>query len=110
MLIAVAGPYSAPTEEGRRRNLDALHAAAAKVARRGHVPLVGVDAALPVADRLHPGEGRERYETIMRISLAVVGRCDAILLIAESPGANRERDLLASMGKPVFRSLEELPG
>jgi hypothetical protein len=109
MLIAVAGPYSAPTEVGRRRNLDAMHAAAAEVARRGHVPLIGMDAALPVADRLHPDEGAERYEAIMRISLEVVGRCDALLLIGESPGANRERDLLLAMGKPVYRSVEELP-
>jgi hypothetical protein len=109
MLIAVAGPYSAPTEEGRRRNLDAMHAAAAEVARRGHIPLIGVDAALPVVDRLHPEEGPARYEAIMRISLEVVGRCDAILLIADSPGANRERDLLAGKGKPVYRALDELP-
>ncbi|HSQ60561.1 MAG TPA: DUF4406 domain-containing protein, partial [Acidobacteriota bacterium] len=58
---------------------------------------------------LHPDEGAERYDAIMRISLEVVGRCDAILLIAESPGANRERDLLAAMGKPVYRALDELP-
>ena len=108
-LIAVAGPYSAPTGEGRRRNLDALHRAAAEVRRRGHIPLIGVDAALPVADRLHPEEGPDRYETIMQISLTLVARCDALLLIGESPGANREADLLRKQGKPIYRSLEELP-
>lgn len=108
LLIAVAGPYSAPTEEGRRRNLAAMHDAAADVCRRGHVALIGVDVALPVADRLHPEESPERYATIMEISLAVVGRCDALLLIAESPGANRERDLIAGLGRPVYRSVDEI--
>lgn len=109
MLIAVAGPYSAPTEEERRRNLCAMRDAAAEVARRGHVPVIGVDVALPVVDRLHPGEGPGRYDAIMSISLEVVGRCDALLIIAESPGANRERDLLLAMGRPIYRSVEELP-
>ncbi|HEU4725397.1 MAG TPA: DUF4406 domain-containing protein [Candidatus Eisenbacteria bacterium] len=107
-LIAVAGPYSAPTEEGRRRNLAAMHDAAAAVRRLGHVPVIGMDVALPVVDRLHPEESPERYAAIMEISLAVVSRCDALLLIAESPGANRERDLIASLGRPVYRSVEEI--
>lgn len=107
-VIAVAGPYSAPTEEGRRRNLAIMHDAAAEVRRRGHVPLIGVDVALPVADRLHPEESPERYATIMEISLAVVRRCDALLLIGESPGANREAELIRSLGRQVYRSIEEI--
>jgi len=108
-LIAVAGPYSSPDEEGRRRNLDALHAAAAEVRRRGYVPLVGVDVALPIADRLHPTGTPGRYATIMEISMEVVARCDALVLIAESPGANQERDLMKRLGKPVYTKMEELP-
>lgn len=87
-----------------------MHDAAAAVRRRGHIPLIGVDVALPVVDRLHPDESPERYLAIMEISLGVVERCDALLLIAESPGANRERDLLAALGRPIYCSLEEIPG
>ena len=106
LKIAVAGPYSAPSAEQRQYNLDAMNIAAAEVLKRGHVPVIGVNAALPVVVHLPENE---RYEAIMQISLAVVGACDAILLIGESPGANRERDLIASKGLPVYRSLEEIP-
>lgn len=107
MLIAVAGPYSAPTAEQRKRNLDALNAAAAEVLQRGHVPVIGVNAALPVVEALATPDA---YEAIMTISLALVARCDALLLLGESPGANRERDLVASKGLPVYRTIEEIPG
>lgn len=106
MLIAVAGPYSAPAPEQRKANLDALNRAAAEVMQRRHIPVIGVNAALPVVEQLRPSDP---YEAIMEISMAVVGRCDALLLIGESPGANRERDLIASMGRPVFRTIAEVP-
>jgi hypothetical protein len=106
MLVAVAGPYSAPSEIERRRNLDAMNYAAAEVMRRGHVPVIGVNAALPVVEML---DCEDRYDAIMAISLALVDRCDAILLIGESPGANRERDVVAAKGLPVYRSVDEVP-
>lgn len=107
MLIAVAGPYSAETAEQRQRNLDAMNEAAAEVMRRGHIPVIGVNAALPVVARL--GEEQNGYEAIMTISLALVDKCDAILMIGESPGANRERDLVRLKGLPVYESVAEIP-
>ncbi|MBX7221138.1 MAG: DUF4406 domain-containing protein [Blastocatellia bacterium] len=107
MLIAVAGPYSAPTAEVREKNLLAMNQAAAAVFERGHIPLIGVNAALPVVACLP--EETDRYEAIMAISLAVVGGCDALLLIGESPGANRERDLIRAKGLPVFTAIEQIP-
>ena len=106
MLIAVAGPYSAPTPKQRQQNLDAMNEAAAAVYRRGHVPVIGVNAALPVLEAL---DSEDEYEVIMTISLGVVGQCDALLLIGESPGANRERDLIQSKDRPIYRSIDEIP-
>ena len=51
MLIAVAGPYSAETAEQRQKNLEALNKAAAAVMKRGHIPVIGVNA-LPVLEWL----------------------------------------------------------
>ncbi|HRH37998.1 MAG TPA: hypothetical protein PK760_06620, partial [Flavobacteriales bacterium] len=51
----------------------------------------------------------DRYGAIMRISLAVIGACDALLLIGESPGANKERDLILGQGKPVYLNIEDVP-
>lgn len=106
MLIAVAGPYSAATAEARQRHLDSMNAAAADVFRLGHIPVIGVNAALPVVDQLDPAD---RNENIMAISLALVEKCDAILMIGESPGANRERDLIRQLNRPVFTGVEDIP-
>jgi hypothetical protein len=105
MIIGVAGPYSAETEEERQRNLDAMNNAAARLLELGHIPVIGMNAALPVLEKANVPD---RYKSIMDISLAVIGACDALLFLAESPGANKERDLIISKGKPVFHSIEEI--
>lgn len=106
MLIAVAGPYSAPTEEQKAKNLEAMNKAAAIVYKLGHVPVIGVNASLFVADAL--GE-IDRHEVINRISFAVVEKCDAILVIGSSKGADKERDIIESRGLPVYFSIDEIP-
>jgi hypothetical protein len=105
MIIGVAGPYSAPTEEQRQHNLDVMNHAAARLLEMGHTPLIGVNAALPVVDKT---DQVSRYDAIMKISLAVIDQCEGLLLLAESPGANKERDLVLAKGLPVFSSLEEI--
>lgn len=106
MIIAVAGPYSASSEEQRRHNFDAMNAAAARLYEMGHIPFIGVNMAVPVVAQLNTADA---YNAIMNISMAVIDKCDALLLIAESPGANRERDHILSKGLPVYYSLEEIP-
>ena len=107
MLIAVAGPYSAETAEQRQHNLEAMNKVAAAVMKRGHVPVIGVNAALPVLEWLEPEA--DRYEAIMTISLALVDKCDAILVIGESRGVDRERDLIKSKGLPVYDDISDVP-
>ena len=106
MVIGVAGPYSAPTEEQRQKNLDAMNQAAARVLEIGHIPIIGMNAALPIVSIANI---ENKYKATMDISLAVINACDAILMIGESPGANKERDLILSKGLPVYYSLEEIP-
>ena len=108
MLIAVAGPYSADTPEQRQQNLDAMNEAAARVMKLGHIPVIGVNAALPVVECL--GSGENTYEAIMAISLAIVDKCDAILIIGQSPGVTRERELIEAKGLPVYWNVDEIPG
>lgn len=106
MIIGVAGPYSAATAEERQRNLDALNAAAARLLERGHIPLIGVNAALPVIEQANVPD---KYAAIMAISMAVIGRCEAMLVIGNSPGADRERDYVLSKGLPVYASPDDIP-
>lgn len=106
MIIGVAGPYSADTEEQRRQNFDRLNQTAGRLLEMGHIPLIGINAALPV---MKHAEVDNPYEGIMQISMAVINACEALLIIAESPGANREHDLILKKGLPVYYSIAEVP-
>ena len=97
LVVMVAGPYSAPTAEGRAANLRRMNDAAA--ARLGHIPVIGVNAALPVLD----AAGLPYTDPLMmEISLALAARCDACLQIGRSPGADREAEAIRGLGRPVF--------
>jgi len=106
MIIGVAGPYSAPTEEQKQKNLNAMNEAAARVLEKGHIPIIGMNAALPIVSIANI---EDKYKATMEISLAVINACDAILMIGESPGANKERDLVRAKELPVYYSIDEIP-
>lgn len=106
MIIGVAGPYSAPTEEQRQHNLDAMNKAAAALLEMGHIPLIGMNAALGVVNAANVPD---RYKAIMDISLAVIDACEAILIIGESKGVAMERELVEAKGLPVYYSINEVP-
>jgi hypothetical protein len=105
----IAGPYrsGAKTEAESERNLRRLNEAAAKVLAKGHVPIIGVNLALPII----AAAGDEHYNEIMLpLSLAVADRCDAILRLgAESAGADDEVDRIRARGGQVFRNIAEVP-
>jgi hypothetical protein len=107
MLIAVAGPYSADTAEKRRENLRVMNEAAARVFALGHIPVIGVNASLPVVECLDQNE--DHYEAIMSISLALVDKCDAILILGDSPGVKSERQVVEEKGLPVYHNINEIP-
>lgn len=106
MIVAVAGPYSAETELQKQIHLDALNEAALAILLKGHTPLLGLNAALPIAKLLPQNE---QYQVIMTISMAQLKACDALFLLAESPGALREHDYMQSIGKPIYKNLEDIP-
>jgi hypothetical protein len=105
----IAGPYSsgAKTDADREANLLTLNRAAYEVFRKGHVPIIGVNLALPVIQAAGP----QMYEAIMMpLSLALADRCDAVLRIGgSSRGADDEVDRVQARGGRVYLSLEEIP-
>ncbi len=109
MWIMIAGPYRSggggPAEHARR--LRELNDAAHAVFRKGHIPVIGVNMALPVID----AAGEKHYEELMMpISLALAERCDGVLRIGgKSDGADQETELIRSRGGAVFFSLDEVP-
>jgi len=105
LMVMIAGPYSAPTPEGRVANLAALNRAAAEVLRRGHIPVIGVNASLPVLEAAGLAYGDP---AMMEISLALARCCDGVLQIGRSPGADREVAAIRALGRPVYRRLSEI--
>ena len=110
MWIMIAGPYrtGTKTEEERAENLVALNRGAYEVFRKGHVPIIGVNMALPVIRAM----GEETYDSVMMpLSLALADRCDAVLRVGGvSPGADEEVERIRLRGGKVYRSLGEIPG
>ncbi|MCI0431735.1 MAG: DUF4406 domain-containing protein [Rhodospirillales bacterium] len=109
MWILIAGPYTsgAASKAERARNLEALNDAAWQLWRRGHVPVIGANMALPVIR----AAGAAHFEEIMMpLSLALAERCDACLRVGgASAGADAEAERIRATGKPVYRSLGEVP-
>ena len=107
MIVGVAGPYSAATQERRDNNFRKMNIAAARLLEKGHIPLIGVNAALPVVKEANVPDS---YKAIMDISLTVIDKCEAILIIGESAGVQKEKELIIAKGLPVYYSIEEVPG
>lgn len=105
----VSGPYrgGAGDAAGRAANLRAMNEAALALFRAGHVPVIGVNLALPLIECA----GAAAYDAIMMpLSLAAAERCDACLRIGgASAGADEEVARFRARGKPVFYALAEVP-
>jgi hypothetical protein len=109
MWIMVAGPYASGGADAvlRAARLAAMNRAALAVFRLGHVPVIGVNMALPV---IAAAEGDAYAEVMLPLSLALADRCDAILrLHGESAGADAEVARFTAAGRPVFHALADIP-
>ncbi len=113
MWIMIAGPYraggGAKDPAIRSANLRVLNEAAVALHRAGHVPVIGVNMALPMIEAA--GGGDAAYEELMApLSLALVERCDACLRVGgPSKGADDEVRRFEAAGRPVYRALGEIP-
>ncbi len=109
MWIMISGPYTAGGADAAQRaeNLRAMNRAAVELFRRGHIPMIGVNLALPVIEAAGP----EAFDEIMMpLSLALTERCDAVLRVGgRSQGADDEVERFAARGLPVYRRLEDVP-
>lgn len=114
MWIIIAGPYRGNSSDQAtcdqatwKTNHTLLNEAALAVFEKGHLPVVGVNLALPVIDVA----GKDRFSDIMMpMSLAAAERCDACLRIGgPSNGADLEVAVFERRGLPVYRALDEIP-
>ena len=110
MWIMISGPYTsgAKTEAERQENLDAMNRAAYAVFQKGHVPIIGVNMALPI---IHAMGEATFDEVMMPLALALIERCDAVLRVGgPSKGADEEVERFRAAGKAIYKNLEEVPG
>lgn len=109
MLIYVAGPFSADTEEGIEVNIGRACAAGKSILERGHVPFIPHTTV--AFDDWHkreygvPGD----YEMYLAWDFGIIRHCDGLLYLAPSPGADRELALARELSLPVFLSVDEIP-
>jgi hypothetical protein len=109
MWIMIAGPYStgARTTGEREDNLRTLNRVAVEVHRRGHLPIIGVNLALPMIGVAGVGMFDE---LMMPMSLALADRCDAVLRIGgPSAGADLEVERVRAHGGAVYMNIDEIP-
>ena len=105
----IAGPYRGGSSDKTiwKQNHDALNIAAYQVFQKGHIPVIGVNVALPIIETA----GWEHFdELMMPISLAMADRCDAVLRIGGvSTGADQEVVQFITKDLPVYYSIEDVP-
>jgi hypothetical protein len=115
MMILIAGPYRSGTGDDPAKmaaNLARLEAAAWPIFQKGHVPMIGEWAALPIlrgAGGGAPGSGT--YSAVMHPTAhRLLAKCDGVLRLAgASTGADQDVALAHALGLHVWHDLDEVP-
>ena len=115
MMILIAGPYRSGTGDDPVKmaaNLQLLEQASWPIFERGHVPMIGEWAALPI---WHSAGGRDvgdaLYERILHPTAGrLLQHCNAVLrLPGASKGADNDVSIARTRGIPVYFNVEEIP-
>lgn len=108
MLIFIAGPYSAETSRRVEQNVNAAIDAAIEILRKGQIPFVPHLSHLVDQRAARIGATLD-WSDFVKWSLAILPRCDALLYLGSSPGADLELEKATSLGIPIFHSIDEIP-
>ncbi len=109
MWIMIAAPYTSGGADAalRAARVTEMNHAALALLRLGHVPVIGVNMALPI---IAAAEADVFDEVMMPLSFALAERCDAVLRLGgASQGADQEVARFAQAGKPVYYALTDIP-
>ncbi len=115
MMILIAGPYRSGTGDDPAKmaqNLARLEAAALPIFEKGHVPMIGEWAALPILRGAGGGApGSRSYDRIMHPTAhRLLARCDGVLrLPGPSTGADNDVRIAEARGIPVWHDVAEIP-
>jgi hypothetical protein len=115
LLVLIAGPYQSGTNGDPARisaNRARLESFALPIYQRGHVPMLGEWAALPI---IQAAGGRVEGDEVFHayqypVAHRLLQCCDAVLRIpGESRGADLDVAHALKLGLPVYRDVDELP-
>lgn len=115
MMILIAGPYRSGTGDDPGRmaaNLAALEQAAWPIFQKGHVPMIGEWAALPILRGAGGGgPGTLAYDAVMHPTAhRLLAKCDGVLrLPGASVGADNDVRIAKARGIPVWSAVAEIP-
>ena len=115
MMILIAGPYRSGTGDDPVKmaaNLKQLEQASWPIFERGHVPMIGEWAALPIWRSAGGRQvGDALYERILHPTAGrLLRHCDAVLrLPGASKGADNDVSIARTRGIPVYFNIEEIP-
>jgi hypothetical protein len=115
MMILIAGPYRSGTGDDPAKmalNLAVLEAAAWPVFEKGHVPMIGEWAALPILRGAGGGvPGSAAYDAVMHPTAhRLLAHCDGVLrLPGASAGADDDVRIARERGIPVWSDISEIP-
>ena len=108
MRIYIAGPYTAPNRQETDQNVNRAIDAGIEVFNRGHFPYV--PHLTHLVDQRARDTGEEMsWADFIKWDNPWLQISDALLLIAESPGANIELQEAKRLGKTIFYSTNEIP-
>lgn len=115
MMILIAGPYRSGTGDDPAKmatNLAALEAAAWPIFRKGHVPMIGEWAALPILRGAGGGApGNAAYDAVLHPAAhRLLAKCDGVLrLPGASAGADKDVQIAQARGIPVWTAIDDIP-
>ena len=115
MMILIAGPCRSGTGDDpawMAANLAHLESSAWPVFQKGHVPMIGEWAALPILRGAGGGApGSAAYDSVMHPTAhRLLAQCGGVLRLAgASAGADNDVRIAQARGLPVWTRIEDIP-
>lgn len=114
-MILIAGPYRSGTGDDQQKmaaNLALLESMALPIFEKGHVPMIGEWAALPLLHAAGGGEpGSAAYDRIMHPTAhRLLAKCDGVLrLPGDSIGADNDVRIARERNIHVWFDVNDIP-
>ena len=108
LRIYVAGPYTAPSVEHLRRNVNVALDVSIALYFKGHFPFIPHLTHF-VDERAAETGHHLTWEDYIRWDTAWLEASDALLYLGSSRGADLELETAKRLGKRIFYSLDEIP-